>query len=202
MKILVVLVLLGLHSAAAVIHSMNNIYTASSQVPNFPEFVVVGMVDDVQTDHYDSNTRRLEPTLNWVKRFEEDDPQFWERNTEILRGIQQLFTADIETVKHRFNQTGGAHVLQVMYGCEWDDETGEINGFTQIGYDGEDFIVFDLKTETWIAPKQQAVITKQKWERAGEGERWKNYFNQRCLDGLKKYVNYGRSSLMRTGRIT
>ncbi|CAK6974592.1 major histocompatibility complex class I-related gene protein-like [Scomber scombrus] len=198
MKILVVLVLLGLHSAAAVIHSLKYIYTASSQVPNFPEFVTVGMVDDVQTDHYDSNTRRVEPTLNWVKRFKEDDPQLWERDTENLRGHQQVFKANIETVKHRFNHTGGVHVYQLMYGCEWDNETGDVNGFAQYGYDGEDFISFDLKTMTWIAPKQQAVITKQKWERVGEGERWKNYFNKRCLDGLEKNLNYGRSSLMRT----
>ena len=97
----------------------------------------------------------------------------------------------------------GVHVVQRMYGCEWDDETGEVNGFSQDGYDGEDFIAFDLKTETWIAPTPQAVITKHKWDnnKALIAQR-KNYLTQICPDWLKKYVDYGRSVLMRTGRIT
>ncbi|XP_045897315.1 major histocompatibility complex class I-related gene protein-like [Micropterus dolomieu] len=92
----------------------------------------------------------------------------------------------------------GAHFAQRMYGCEWDDETGEVKGFFQDGYDGEDFIVFDLKTETWIAPKPQAVITKHKWDNQAVIAQRKNYLTQECVDWLKKYVDYGRSSLLRT----
>ncbi|XP_035849287.1 major histocompatibility complex class I-related gene protein-like [Sander lucioperca] len=86
-----------------------------------------------------------------------------------------------------------------MYGCEWDDETLEVSGYDQYGYDGEDFIVFDLKTESFIAPKPQAVITKHKWDndKAQIAQR-KHYLTQHCPEWLKKYVNYGRSSLLRT----
>ncbi|XP_014186295.2 major histocompatibility complex class I-related gene protein, partial [Haplochromis burtoni] len=92
----------------------------------------------------------------------------------------------------------GVHIVQVMDGCEWD-ETGEVTGYRQYGYDGEDFISFDLKKETWVAAKQQAVISKNKWD---SDRAWiaqtKNYLTQDCPEWLKKYVTYGRSSLMKT----
>ncbi|XP_024118739.1 BOLA class I histocompatibility antigen, alpha chain BL3-7, partial [Oryzias melastigma] len=90
------------------------------------------------------------------------------------------------------------HVFQLMYGCEWDEETEEVKGYRQYGYDGEDFIALDLKKGLWIAPKPQAVITKHKWdhERANT-EYLKNYFATECPEWLKKYYNSGRSSLMR-----
>lgn len=90
-------------------------------------------------------------------------------------------------------------MFQSMYGCQWDDETGEVDGYDQYGYDGEDFIVYDLKTETWIAASPQAVFTKNNWENnKGYMTQNKYYTTQYCPDWLKKYVEYGRSSLLRT----
>ncbi|KAM6974303.1 major histocompatibility complex class I-related gene protein-like [Tautogolabrus adspersus] len=201
MKTLMFVALAGfvLHDTTAVMHSMKNFLTASSEVPNFPGFVVVGMVDDIQIDYYDSNTKRLELKQDWMKKVTEDDPQYWKRETENRKRVQEWFKANLETLKQRFNQTGGVHIFQQKVGCEWDDESGEINGCDQFGYDGEDFIVLDLKTMTWVAPQQQAVVTKQRWDQnKALIESLKNYFNKECPDWLKKFVEYGRSSLMRT----
>ncbi|XP_042292205.1 H-2 class I histocompatibility antigen, Q9 alpha chain-like isoform X3 [Thunnus maccoyii] len=200
MKMLVFLALLGLHSAAAVTHSLKYFYTASVGVPNFPEFVIVGLLDDVQMDICDSNTKRAEPKADWMNKVTADDPQYWERQTQTCLDTHRSFKGKIGIVKQRFGQTGGAHIVQNMYGCEWDDETDKVvDGFFQFGYDGEDFINFDLKTETWIAPKQEAEITKNKWNNnKALIAQTKNYLTQTCPDWLKKYVNYGKSSLMRT----
>ncbi|XP_059184629.1 H-2 class I histocompatibility antigen, Q9 alpha chain-like [Centropristis striata] len=200
MQIFAALVLLGtaLHGAAPMTHSLINFYTGSSQVPNFPEFVTVGLVNEIETDHYDSNSRKYEPKQEWMIRATEDEPQYWQRQTEYRFGHQQVFKANIEILKQRFNQTGGVHIIQRMFGCEWDDETDEVKGYEQHAYDGEDFLSLDLERETWVAPKQQAVITKHNWNnnKALMAQN-KHYYTQICPEELKKYVNFGRSSLLR-----
>ncbi|XP_051928395.1 H-2 class I histocompatibility antigen, alpha chain-like [Hippocampus zosterae] len=90
-------------------------------------------------------------------------------------------------------------MIQRMEGCEWDDETGEVDGWDQFSYDGEDFISLEWKTMRWIAANPQAFITKNKWERLdGFKEYKKRYVTEICSADLKTYVSNGRDYLMRT----
>ncbi|XP_036001699.1 H-2 class I histocompatibility antigen, K-D alpha chain isoform X2 [Fundulus heteroclitus] len=198
-KTLMFLILLGIPGSTAGTHSLKYFYTASSGIANFPSYVSVGLVDDVQISYCDSDINRNIPKQEWMKKVESDHPRYWREETQTCLDKQKTFRENLDVAKHRFNQTEGAHIFQQMIGCEWEDETGDVSGYDQFGYDGEDFIILDLRTQTWIAPKQQAVITKNKWNNdryAAEYE--KSYLTQICVEWLKKYVNYGRSSLLRT----
>ncbi|KAM9834302.1 major histocompatibility complex class I-related gene protein-like isoform 2-T2 [Syngnathus typhle] len=187
-----------LYSVTPVIHTLNYFETAS-QVAKLPEYWQAAYVDGVQILHFDSNHRNTRAKHDWVDKITEDDPHFLERETANSIGAEQVFKVDIETAKKRFNQTGGVHMLQEMLGCEWNDETGEVDGWRHFSYDGEDFISFELKTMSWIAAHPQAFITKLKWDQDdGLNQYAKNYFTEVCPLRLEKHVSNGREFLTRT----
>ncbi|XP_060763780.1 BOLA class I histocompatibility antigen, alpha chain BL3-7-like isoform X3 [Neoarius graeffei] len=135
-----------------------------------------------------------------MKKIDADIPDYWDRYTQMLQRTEEAFRVSVATAMQRFNHTGGVHTLQRMYGCELDDD-GTIRGYYQDGYDGEDFISFDLKTLTYTAAKPQAVITKRKWDNIpGATAGWKNYLENECIDWLKRHVSYGRETLERKVR--
>uniref|UniRef100_A0A4W5QUP4 Ig-like domain-containing protein n=1 Tax=Hucho hucho TaxID=62062 RepID=A0A4W5QUP4_9TELE len=181
-------------------HSLKYFYTASSEIPNFPEFVALSMVDGVQTVYYDSNSQRALPKRDWMNKATETLPQYWETVTESFMGNQPTFKANIDIAKQRFNQSGGVHTVQLMYGCELGDD-GITRGDYQYGYDGADFLSLDKSTLTWTAANQKAVITKLKWDATGVNANLRNnYLDNTCIEWLKKYVNYGKDTLERKVR--
>ncbi|XP_061755476.1 class I histocompatibility antigen, F10 alpha chain-like [Nerophis ophidion] len=193
------LLVVQMHSVTSVIHTLQYFYTASSQVPNFPEYVSVGYVDGVQIDHYDSNSRKAEAKQDWMNKITAEDPKYWQRQTEINVVNELTDKHGLEVLKKRFNQTGGVHILQWMYGCEWNDETDEVKGWQQQGYDGEDYISLDMKTWTFTAAKQQAFPDKLKRDQDKHLLEYnKFYYTEECPSYLKKYVNNGKEVLMRT----
>ncbi|XP_055019117.1 class I histocompatibility antigen, F10 alpha chain-like, partial [Boleophthalmus pectinirostris] len=190
MNICAVIILMGtlVNGATSTIHSAMEFQISSTQVPNFPEFVIVALVNGRPVYYYDSNTRRAVPKQEWMNRVTEQDPLYWKWNTQRAIIIEEQLKGYIEGVRQRLNQTEGLHLLQVMTGCEWDDETDEISGYYQLAFDGQDFIALDWKTETFVAAKSQAFPIKLQLEKNGEAVRLKHRVIIRCVEWLKKLV--------------
>ncbi|XP_039897128.1 major histocompatibility complex class I-related gene protein-like isoform X1 [Simochromis diagramma] len=176
----------------AVKHSLKYFVTGSSGVPNIPEFVGVLMVDGIQTGYCDSSSKTLQPQQDWAKKLLENNTQQrdW-YNKKCFEDQPKLFKDTIFSLKQQFNQSDAVHILQIIEGCEWDENTGEVTGVLLYAYNGEAFMDFDLKTLTWIALKPEAVITKQKWDTDRLRIKHKeNDLTNICPAYLKMYVDH------------
>ncbi|MBN3325588.1 HA1F protein, partial [Atractosteus spatula] len=181
-----------------VTHSLRNFFTGVGGVRGFPEFTAVGLVDGQEFIRYDSDSQKAVPKTEWIER--NVDKDYWDGQTQIAVGTQPVFKVAVVDLPQRFNQSAGVHTWQNMYGCELDDD-GTTRGFFQFGYDGADYISLDKSTLTWTAANQRAMTTKLKWDPlTAENQRLKGYLENTCIEWLRKYVDYGRETLLRTER--
>ncbi|KAH1182994.1 hypothetical protein KIL84_004486 [Mauremys mutica] len=177
-------------------HALRYFYTAVSEPgPGLPPFITAGYVDDQLIIDYNSERGSAEPRAEWMAQNE--GPQYWQRETQTFQGSQAAFRAGVNILRGRYNQSGGFHTLQVMYGCELRDD-GSIGGFRQDAYDGRDFLSLDKDHETWVAADDAAQITKRKWEADRSiAQRERAYLEQTCIEWLGKYLEYGKETLQR-----
>ncbi|XP_018537598.1 major histocompatibility complex class I-related gene protein isoform X4 [Lates calcarifer] len=199
MKTLLLLLLLC-HVSSPVEHSGKFVITATSGFPNVPEFMTSLVVDDVAAVYCDTNTPVPDVKQDWLKNLYDNNPEDLEWfATQCSEVLPTYLKVTISLLMQVLNQSEGVHILQQINGCEWDEETGEVNGILLFGYDGEDFISLDLKTLTWIALKPEADIIKQRWDAdKATIKNYENHVTQLCPDWLKKGMDYRKSSLLRT----
>ncbi|XP_047461607.1 major histocompatibility complex class I-related gene protein-like, partial [Mugil cephalus] len=186
--------------SSSVKHSLKSYSIASSGVPNHPEFMAVSVVDDIQVTYCDGSNKIYEPRQDWMKKLLDDNPQLWTRVTQdCFEFLPPFFKIALNSFIQLSNHSEGVHILQSMIGCEWDEMTGEVTGFTRYHYDREDFIELDLKTSTWTALRPEADIIKQKWDEDTPGiKEAVEFLTQTCPELLKLNLKYGNNSLLRT----
>ncbi|XP_063152374.1 H-2 class I histocompatibility antigen, Q9 alpha chain-like isoform X2 [Candoia aspera] len=180
-------------------HSLKYFFSSMSDPSQgLPHFVSLGYVDGQVFVHYDSSSRTRQPRVSWMEQAGKEDPQYWDRETQNVRGTEELFRVDLETLRRRYNQSEGLHTWQWMAGCELRAD-GSKAGFWQHGYDGRTFLAFDKEILTWVATDPQAQVTQRKWDAIpGGNQRRKAYLEQICVEWLGKYLSYGRETLLRT----
>ncbi|NP_001297142.1 major histocompatibility complex class I-related protein 1 isoform 5 [Homo sapiens] len=124
-------------------------------------------------------------------------PDHWERYTQLLRGWQQMFKVELKRLQRHYNHSG-SHTYQRMIGCELLED-GSTTGFLQYAYDGQDFLIFNKDTLSWLAVDNVAHTIKQAWE-ANQHELLyqKNWLEEECIAWLKRFLEYGKDTLQRT----
>ncbi|XP_077082067.1 major histocompatibility complex class I-related gene protein-like [Siphateles boraxobius] len=199
MKFIIFFLVVGLPLVYSELHKFITTYTAINgrMIAGTPEFSAVTTLDDHQIDYYDSNIKKLIPRQDWMKKFA--STELWKEDTEIRKHVQQIYKDNIPVIMQRFSQTHGLHTYQRMYGCEYDDETGDSHGFDQYGYDGEDFISLDLKENRYNASVPQAYPTVMEWNNDKTQLRFlQDYYNYECVSRLKELLHLSKATFKKT----
>ncbi|KAH0630649.1 hypothetical protein JD844_013902, partial [Phrynosoma platyrhinos] len=129
-----------------------------------PQFLAMGYAGDVPIARYDSGKQKIVSQVSWMKKAIEEDPKYFNWYTQILQHDEYNFRGDLVTLRRRYNQSEGFHTVQMMIVCEVRKD-GSKGGHWQYGYDGRDFLSFDMETLTWTAADMEAQVIKRIWEK-------------------------------------
>ncbi|XP_051745351.1 H-2 class I histocompatibility antigen, Q10 alpha chain-like isoform X2 [Ctenopharyngodon idella] len=185
-------------------HSLYYVYTGLSKpvdLPGIYEFTAMGLLDDTQIDYYDSEEKRKIPTQSWMKEKMQED--YWEKGTQSRKSKEQWFNVNVHIMMDRMRlNDSDLHVLQWRHGCEVEQQGNEmkfLKGINEYSYDGKDFLSFDDKESQWVAPVDEALPTKRKWDNVPILNQYtKGYMEKECVDWLNKFREY-RDEELRNG---
>ncbi|NXH61921.1 HA1F protein, partial [Rhabdornis inornatus] len=177
-------------------HSLRYLHVAVSEPsPGAPKFMSFGYLDGIPFERYDSERGRAEPMTQWM----EDGAKqgYWDRMAQICARNQHMDAWNLQMLRDQYNQSRGLHTGLRVSGCDLLSD-GSLHGSYQNGYDGWEFISFDLGSRRFVAANSAAEITRRHWEHEGnEVESFTNYLEHECLEWLQKYVGYGQKDLDR-----
>ncbi|KAM3658037.1 class I histocompatibility antigen, F10 alpha chain-like [Ammospiza maritima maritima] len=182
--------------ATKVLHSLRYLHMAVSEPsPGIPQYMSMGYLDGIPFTRYNSERGWAEPLTQWMK--DGVEPEYWEEQTQMNERNQHVAARNLEILRERYNQSGGLHTVQRLSGCDLLSD-GSVRGSRQEGYDGRDFISFDLGSGRLVAADNVGEITRRRWEQDGTvAERHLNYLKHVCPEWLQKYVRYGQKELER-----
>ncbi|XP_064200352.1 major histocompatibility complex class I-related gene protein-like isoform X3 [Anguilla rostrata] len=174
-------------------HSLWYFVTITTGPSPFPEIVMVGMVDDVPVEYYDSVDRMVIPRQHWHK----DNEVYakWKR-VAITRTSDSLKNRFQHMMEH-FNHSVTLHTYQRIAGCELDDD-GTERFQAKDSYNGMDVLFYDVQSYTWssLVPEMR----KDYWLIESYKGLFYQLYQPLCVQNLKSYLHQERSILKRKVR--
>ncbi|XP_063051241.1 class I histocompatibility antigen, F10 alpha chain-like [Engraulis encrasicolus] len=186
------------------LHSLYYVYTALSHsipAPGIFEFIAMGLLDDRKIDYYNSAQKIKVPQQDWMK--EKLPRDYWEKGTQSRKSKEQWFKVNLHILMERMRQNSSdLHTLMWRHGCKAvrqpDGSFQFVEGVDEYSYDGADFLSFDDKTMTWVAPVPAALQTKLKWDSVPILNQYtRDYLEKECVEWLSTFVKYGNLELQR-----
>nr|AJD07068.1 MHC class I antigen [Crocodylus porosus] len=185
---------MGIAGATAGPHTLQYLLTAVSEPsPGLPEFTMQGYVDGELFLEYDGEAQQMQPRAAWMRAA---PPAVWESESRVHKLWQGCFRGKVRSLLHLYNRSQGYHIFQYAYGCEIQADGGT-TGFQHLGFDGEEFLTYDVATHRWLAPvaEAEAEATQRLWNgNSAALHYYSNFLEHECPKILRRYLEYGHSS--------
>ncbi|KAI1883754.1 hypothetical protein AGOR_G00234800 [Albula goreensis] len=154
---------------------------------------IVGMVDDVIVEYYDSVDREVVSRRHWHNQ---DVPDGTIKRMAITGNAHSLKNKFHRMMRH-FNHSVAVHTYQRIAGCELDDD-GTERFFAKDAYNGKDVLFFNPKSFTW-----RCLIPEMDFD-----DHWLVQFSKGpfhllyqpvCISTLKNYLQLDKDIVKRRG---
>ncbi|XP_075850963.1 zinc-alpha-2-glycoprotein-like [Microcebus murinus] len=168
-------------------YCLTYLYTRLSKPSEgYPKFWAVGFLNDQESFHYDSESRKAEPVGPWrhVEGMED-----WDEESNLQQAREDIFLDTLQDIMDYYYDRNGSHIFQGRFGCELKNNRSS-GAFWKYAYDRKDFIEFNKKIPTWVPLNLATSNTKKKWEPYLQNA--KEYLEEECPGILQRYLNYSR----------
>ncbi|KAG7478181.1 hypothetical protein MATL_G00077750 [Megalops atlanticus] len=184
-RIPVYLLICWLRGKDCELHSLGYLYTVSSPPGDRPEFELTTEFDWTIISHCDSNEQKDLLRRDWVKEILSAD-ELENRNKQ-CRYESGLYEVTLLRVLELTNSTSG--LLQRRRGCSVSSDGSMAAGFDRWGFNGEDFLTFDLDAVTWRSHSPQALRAEQEWnQRTLSNKIYKDFLLNECQNLLRRFM--------------
>ncbi|XP_073703979.1 DLA class I histocompatibility antigen, A9/A9 alpha chain-like [Garra rufa] len=161
----------------------------------FPEFTVVGMVDDMQVRYYDSVTKRA------VSHSQSDTKHYDEEQNDdmvIFRDMHYNLKDRAHYLKNILNLSDGVHVHQRLAGCELldNDKPGLIYSWDAFNGQIKEWCTFDAETKAFQI-NLSLIRTWDQQKRIYVNFLYDNVYYPVCLKILRRNLYMKNSSILR-----
>ncbi|XP_072405808.1 hereditary hemochromatosis protein homolog [Chiloscyllium punctatum] len=191
-RIFLRLTVLSLCAAAGVradSHTLQYRFLCNYQLPELPDLSVVGMLDDLQTEYYDSSLKRTESRQQWMTA---GVPEvYWLEQTKVADTIQTHIFRKIAPFVTMF----GIRYIQGVLGCTLENDQStkifikiNINGFGDIECDMVTVHCWGTGVLTFLTAEFEDIIKDLTFIKL---------LNTSCVEGLYTTFRAGKTALQR-----
>ncbi|XP_061598126.1 major histocompatibility complex class I-related gene protein-like [Cololabis saira] len=191
MKTLLILLLLC-HTASPVKYNLRLDLFLSYGFPNIQEFGVTVFIEEIVAFYYDDTMTSPKLPLNFTRNHSQE----WEQSIHDIIKYRNI----LQDVKHVFQRAAQTEVrlIQMIGGCEWDNETNSTGAHLKIAMNGEDIFSFNAKTATWKALDAKFDYLEKGWNKDKDHNLKVKYsLTSDCLMKGEIILSHGRSYLNR-----
>ncbi|XP_076138633.1 major histocompatibility complex class I-related protein 1-like [Alosa pseudoharengus] len=172
--------LAGIHSLRA--HGLASLGTSS------PKSINMLILDDIVVYYY--SPLKETPMPKWLKS--SDGVLLWEEIQWDFQHNRLVLDKAVNLTSKHFSNTH-AHFYQGYSQCEFNPEDEYMSAAVSHGYNGKDFVSFDVKSRTWVAAVPEAWFYKRKREEKSEDLLGMIHsYEYRCFKWLKKLLNFSQ----------